>query len=343
MIVLNKKGDVNWFVVSMILAIVVLVMFLLIYSVFPWKDTIDREACHQSVILRATVTGDNIPLKDMVQLRCKVKLICITAKSSGAGDCSGLGKTYETMRLSATNKLDQEQQIRMFLAREMADCWSMFGEGKLQIFSRGWTLSTRTSRAIVCSKIEFGKSVLLGKDGEDKTEDDIKNITGFLNYMVMYKVPNKNISYMDYLRNTPEGQSALEMYGSMAPETLKSGLASSGVGSVDLTSLKSIFYMETTKNNAGKIFFSSGVVAVVTVLCPECIVGAGKLLIKSPTVGILVVGGVLGVIAQAGDWIQNVFTSGPLKNNAAVGGLFLIDYTGSGFSDFDIDSFENYS
>lgn len=338
MIVLNKKGDVNWFVISMILAIVVLVMFLLVYSVFPWKDTIDREACHQSIILRATVTGENIPYKDMIQLRCKTKLICITAKSSGAGDCSRLGKKYETMRLSAIEKQDREQQIKMFLAREMADCWSMFGEGKLQIFSRGWTLDARTSRAIVCSKIEFGKSILLGKDGEDNTDDDIKSVSGFLNYMAMYKVPNKNISYMDYLRNTPQGDSAAQLYGSMVPEETQGALSTV----VDLTSLKSVFYMETTKNNVGKMALPAIVVGVTTILCPTCVIRAGQLIVTSKiaraTAGALVL-----LIGSAGDTVQNWFTSGPLKNNDAVGGLFLIDYTEMGFSGFDIDSFENYN
>jgi len=344
----NKKGDIDWFIVTIIISVLTLVVFVLIGIFFPFGDTVDRAACKVSVVLRATLPGDTINIKDQISLRCKTRNICITTKSYGKGNCTGIGKDFETMRLTGTNDVLRKEQIKMFFAREMADCWGMFGEGKLQIFSKKWTSEMTTSKGIICSKMAFDSNLLLGDDKKDNTPDDLKNVSGLTEYMITHKVPNQNFSYMDYLRNTPEGQSANELYGNSINTQDSLKYAEEEV--LDLTKVKSIVYIETTKSNAGRIFSLSAAavgVAVIGVLAPVAASGAtkGVMAVSRSSVGkgLLLAGGAYAVsgIMSGGDWLQDLFLPEYFKDVNSVGGLILTDYSAQGFSDYKIDSFEN--
>lgn len=337
---MNKRGDINWFVVSIIIAVMTLVVFVVVAIFFPYSDTIDRSACQASIVLRAIapseVGGVSINAKDAINVRCKTTKICVTTKS-GKGNCTQLGKEFNTMKLTGTTVEAKKDQIKMFLSREMADCWGMFGEGKLQIFSREFRTKTFTSKGIICDKIEFDNSVLDGKDGISGNKDDIRNITGLMFYMVSHKVPNNNYSYMDYLRGTIEGQSAQELFGSVVVSDVKSATLNDNIS---LEGVKSIVYIESTLSTfAQRIGGGLGATA-----------GAiGAYFTKGLGARILVGGGfVLG--SNAGDsvfkrwFIEDAFCSN--QNNLEscsnhVGGLMLTNYSLEGFSQWNIDSFEN--
>jgi hypothetical protein len=376
----NKRGDISWFVLGTILAIVTLVVFLIAIYGFPWSKTFDRTACHESIVVKASLPGDTATVKDMMSVRCKARYICVTAKGSGAGNCNNLGKTFETKRLAGTNKATREEQIKMFMAQEMADCWNMFGEGKLQIFSRGWTfgekrdLSGNTinaqARGIICDKIEFDNTVTgVYSDGskvvlKDPTKNDfIPDISGFAYYLATHKSPGKDISYMDYLRNTPQGDSANQMYGGLVDATTvttdPSKVTVEDMKNADrmgLTNVKSIFYVETTLTNAGKII--GGAVGAVLGIVTEIYTGGasskvirhgGLLFGASPSgvVGkVLGLGGITGIFAYSGsavgDFMQKTLWGLP-NDQVFVGGLFLTDYTAEGFKRYQIDEFVNYA
>jgi len=343
---MNKKGQgMSWFLVSIIIALMLLVVFVLIAIFFPAGETLDRSACKTSIVLRATLPSDiegvSVNVKDVVNIRCQTQKICVTAKSSGKGNCTGLGKDYDTRKLTGSNSTEQATQIKMFLAREMADCWGMFGEGKLQIFAREFKSATFTSKGIICDKIEFDNSVLYGKDEIPGTEDDIQNITGLTSYMVMHKVPNNNYSYMDYLRGTSEGQSAEQLFGSMV-NSVASDAKQKDI--LSLSGVKSIVYIESTLTNfaerlGGGVGFVAGSVGAFYTRAA----GSGFL------ASALVIGGtVLG--SNAGDSIFKAWfvptgfcpegaNRGECSNH--VGGLILTDYSLEGFSKWQIDSFEN--
>ncbi len=337
---MNKRGDINWFVVSIIIAVMTLVVFVVIAIFFPTSDTIDRSACQASIILRATVPsevgGVSVNAKDAISIRCKTTKICVTAKS-GRGNCTQLGKEFNTMKLTGTTVEARKDQIKMFLSREMADCWGMFGEGKLQIFSREFDSKTFTSKGIICDKIEFDNSVLDGKDGVSGNEDDIRNITGLMFYMVSHKVPNNNYSYMDYLRGTYEGQSAQELFGSLVVSDVKSATLNDNTS---LEGVKSIVYIESTLTSfAQRIGGVAGASAGAV----------GAYFTKGLGARILIGGGfVLG--SNAGDsifkkwFVDSSFCNDPKNTDPCsnhVGGLMLTNYSLEGFSQWNIDSFEN--
>lgn len=333
MFIKNKKGGVDWFVVTIIIAILTLVVFVLIAVFFPFSEVIDRAACKESVVLRATLPGNVIDAKQVISLRCKTQKICVTTKSSGKGTCTNLGKDFDTMRLTGSTVALKQEQIKMFLSREMADCWEMFGEGKLQIFSRDFEATGFISRGIICDKIEFDNTILEGKE-------PIIAVNGLIEYMATHKVPNQNFSYMDYLRNTPEGDSAAKLYGSF----LNTGVDnkekySKNTDIYSLKGVKSIVYIESTLTNflqniGGGIGAGAGLIGAFYTpkFMAKFLIGTGAVL-----------GGSGGNAIQKW-WYSDTFCT--VKDNIKdckdyVGGLVLTDYTPEGFSKWSIESFEN--
>lgn len=325
----NKRGDIDWFIVTIIISILTLAVFVLIAIYFPFTEVIDRVACKESIVLRAALPGEikkvSVNVKDFISVRCKTRNLCVTAKSSGKGNCTSLGKDFETKRLTGETKEDKETQIKMFLAREMSDCWEMFGEGKLQIFSRQFDTKAYISTGIICDRIEFDDSILGG-------DEPITVLDGFIFYMVTHKTPNQNISYMDYLRNTPEGESANSLYGSLISSEDRTKNIQQD--KIILTNVKSIVYIESTLTNFAERMggFTGGIIGSVGAFS---ITGNLK-----ASVGIGALGAYFG--GQAVDAVFKWTQSDKFKDDKNyVGGLILTDYSSQGFSKWNITSFEN--
>jgi hypothetical protein len=75
---LNKKGALEAkMLISIILLIAGFGIILFMYSQLNWTGNIDREVCHESVILRGTLPEKSIiSTKDVVPLKCKTRNIC---------------------------------------------------------------------------------------------------------------------------------------------------------------------------------------------------------------------------------------------------------------------------
>jgi len=332
--IINKKGDTNWFIISMILVLATLVLFILAIGYYPWKQTIDREACHTSILISGSIpdTVATSAVKSAVSLRCKSRNICITTKTFGKGDCDDF-KEFDTVRVSGSME-EVDRKIKMFLAQEMADCWSMFGQGNLEIFSRSWDVKDDTkSSGIICSRIQFDDNVLNGNDGLEGTPDDIRSIDGFMYYLISHKVPENNISYMDYLTGNPDGASAKAFYGGlMGTSGFSVDKDSKIIGELDLSKTKVIFYLETTKTRAGQIIAAAFIVPAFAVIGNRF----GGSLVGTASTG-------LGIkIAMfIGDKIQDTFTGDLPNGRKSLPGMFLVDYDAKGFGAYNIDSFEN--
>ncbi len=153
----KKKGEMtSKTIIEIVLVVIGFGIILFVYSQLAWEGTVDREVCHQSVIYRGTLFDKyGFTTKELVPLKCKTRLVCISDKTKG--DCKDeLGDKYDTIKIDASaDKIDN--QIKMVLAREMADCWAMLGEGKVQLFSRNYF--SGSSKGVVCSQIAFDKSI----------------------------------------------------------------------------------------------------------------------------------------------------------------------------------------
>ena len=182
----NKIGEiVSSQFVNIVLVIVGFGILVLVFASVGWTEEIDRETCHASVILRGTLP-DIVGSKNIVNLKCQTMKFCITDKVFGKPDCKEdfKGEKFETIRVS---KDKGEEEINRFVARELASCWNMMGQGKIQIFTREITTEKRCS---ICSRIAFDKDLKKDLEGEVK---------GLGNYLLIHEVPNQDVSYLDYL------------------------------------------------------------------------------------------------------------------------------------------------
>src|SRR3989344_2265503 len=184
----NKKAEMSS---SMLVTIILLVigfgLILIVYYQLNGIQEVDRQVCHQSVVLRWTLP-DTLDLKDLSSLKCKTRKICISDKMFGKGDCENeLGKEYDTLKISK-EKEKAEQDIKKIFADELADCWAMMGEGKIQVFKREGL--PPKDLCVICSRINFDKNV------------DVSEVSGLSEYLIKKRVPNKDMSYFQFLTNS---------------------------------------------------------------------------------------------------------------------------------------------
>jgi hypothetical protein len=186
----NRQADLTMKTLVTIILLIIgfgIVIFI-IYQLY-FAGQIDREVCHQSVITRATLPSTG-GIREYVPLKCKTRKVCITAGLIG-GDCEELKNEEGVTKY----KVKTKEQIERFIAQDMLECWSMMGEGKVTVFGdwlAGYGIGKVGSSCVICSRIAFNRE-RLGEEGINVNELDV------LSYMLTHKVPDKNISYYNYL------------------------------------------------------------------------------------------------------------------------------------------------
>ncbi len=200
---MDKKGEiVSGTVISFILLIFGLAIILFIFFQIPWQQNIDSQACHQSVVVRATAE-ELIPIEgtgSFVPLKCKTEKICV-----GAGKkftCNEFGNAKGVTNYEVDEKIDIEKVI----ADETLECWQTMGEGKLSLFNdvvaNNFAGKWVYPSCVVCSRIAFDKKSL-----DMASADDLKNFKEKIDiykYMREHVAPGQEISYLDYF-NLEEG------------------------------------------------------------------------------------------------------------------------------------------
>jgi len=208
----NKKADLPSGFTVMIIILVIGFGILLFFLVrFLWQERIDREVCHQSVIFRATASGISEMVEDYIPLKCKTAKYCITTGGFlgiGGGKCD---KTYKEngeekpeafkgesgiTKVKVKSEAKGIKDIERTFAKEIIDCWSMMGEGKVNLFTqymaKKFGIGGVVSSCVICSRIAFDEKNL--KDAKiDLTKIDVQS------YMRDYKAPDKEVSYLQYL------------------------------------------------------------------------------------------------------------------------------------------------
>ncbi len=182
----GKRGEIT---TAQIVMIVVLIVSFIVILYFLYRlnfgATSNSEICHNSVVLKATgkgVAGD---------LNCKTDYVCI----SGGGTCANMQSTT-TVKVDPGNKT----QIMKAVADQMANCWWMFGEGKLDYQSIG--LSSGGSCAL-CAQVEFGDKIL--------TENYDLTYADFYQYLASAKKDDTQ-TYLKYLYDTYDAASLADSY-----------------------------------------------------------------------------------------------------------------------------------
>ncbi len=186
----NKKGSMTAKqLVSIILLVMGFAILLFIFYQINWSGQIDKQVCHQSVVLRATAPT---VAQSLIPLKCKTSKICV---SSGIikGKCE---KEFENTKGITKAKVNDVEQIEKLVTQEVIDCWTMMGEGKVSLFSQFWAerygFGGVYPSCVICSRIAF----------DEKLDVELDDMNVF-DYMRKHKIPDGEISYYDYL--TSEG------------------------------------------------------------------------------------------------------------------------------------------
>jgi len=204
---MNKKAEIttHQLVLLIVLIIGFAIILFLLFRLNLGKES-DSEICHNSVMERSTLISTT-STSDAVPLDCQRNYVCITKD----GSC-------ESLTSPTKKKVKSEEDIQKVLATELRDCWWMFGEGDVNYV--GKDLFPGNLYCSLCSQIAFDDSV---KEIIPSGELDQKK---FYEYLAKTKVPEKSITYAEYLYGTND-------LNILFGEAMKQG---AGFGKIDLNS-----------------------------------------------------------------------------------------------------------
>jgi len=162
----GKRGELTTKqLVTIIVLVVSFIVILFLLFRLNLGETSNKEICHNSVVLKGRAGAVAGPLN------CRTNYLCI----SGGGNCEEITPTA-TVNVDSRNK----EEIMEALAKEMAECWWMFGEGEVNYADRG--PSFNDVACSICSIVEF--------------DENIKGEIGLIEYREFY----------DYLRTTSKSK-----------------------------------------------------------------------------------------------------------------------------------------
>ncbi len=180
--IVSKSGFVSSVMVSILIAVIAgLVLLVILPEVIlkPAGTLANQERCRQSVMLNrltkihvAGMTGD--VLRFIVdRYGNRVELECSTS--------------YLTVK-------DEDADVQKEkIARAMAECWSMYGEGREEIFD-----TSDNQYCAVCARMEF---------------EHPQTLTGFTRYLAEYNVsPVKPVSYYEYMSGVHVDKGGISSY-----------------------------------------------------------------------------------------------------------------------------------
>lgn len=200
---MNKRGEISSSqIVGIVLAIGALIIITLFFGAFfNQGELINREACHLSVLKRATLPFGS----SLSPLDCVSDKVCIS--QSGDKDACAQFVGEEPVRGISIN-LDNIEESRGIIERETAnsffDCWSVMGEGKIDVLTKNTQASVKKffgveasfsvsePMCLVCSRIAIAEDVLSDTRGQAILEQVDVN-----EYMRTHAVPGSEISYLE--------------------------------------------------------------------------------------------------------------------------------------------------
>lgn len=177
-----KKGEIT--TQQIVLLIILLVSFAIILFLLFRLDIFGQsnsEICHNSVVMRSAS-----PSEEAIPLKCSRTYICL----SKDGSC-------ERMTDPKIKKVKTKLEIYNALAEEMANCWWMFGEGKVDYVGKDFF--TKDNYCSICSQIGFDDSIKeIQGIGEEISKDDLYR------YLSNTTMPDKGVTYSQYFFGTSD-------------------------------------------------------------------------------------------------------------------------------------------
>ena len=200
-----KRGELTTqqIVILIILIASFAIILFLLFRLDIGKET-NAELCRNSVVLR----GKSFFPGETIQLKCYKTYKCITFD----GSCEKLNNP-EVVKVKNTEEIYKE------LAGEMANCWHMFGEGKVNYLTGGDL--KKNNYCSICSDILFDDS-LKEIPGLEDGKIDKNNL--YYEYLSKNDVPYAKTNFLNYLfgandakqfRESVKNQFGTENFGEM--------------------------------------------------------------------------------------------------------------------------------
>jgi len=126
----KKAVTVSNMIVTTILIILGFVIVVFFITQYGWKEQVDRQTCHQSILLRNSFNLGYLDIaRTSIPLKCQTEKYCfVTSKSE---DCEKfVGQEYEKVVADTNEKAVNK------IANLIVELWGVKGEGKLQVFTR---------------------------------------------------------------------------------------------------------------------------------------------------------------------------------------------------------------
>jgi len=179
----------------------------------------EKQLCYNSVMNRATLirTADDL-VSDSIPLNCQRSYVCITKD----GSC-------EQMLDPIKKKVKTKEDVYQVLGDELADCWWMFGEGKVEYLEKE---SFSNLYCSICSQISFDDSV---KDIFGSNEFNKRDV---FEYLSRTKLKDQSgPTYLEYLYFTNDATSLLSQGVDFGPMYLDKQYYSLMGSSSDISTL----------------------------------------------------------------------------------------------------------
>ncbi len=191
----NRRGELTSQQIAItIIAIAGFIVVLVFVAVlFDDSGEADREICRLSVLTRATAPTI---AQGAVPLKCTTSKICVTDKTFG-GKCKQFQgeENVATVRLKVKNNDEKKREMEKILADNMYYCWSMMGQGKLDLFGSfegnfGLGSNDGKSTCVICSRVAFADDIVAsGLNKEIRLTEYLQN-----NFVPL---PGSNLKYIE--------------------------------------------------------------------------------------------------------------------------------------------------
>lgn len=186
---MEKKGLTSEQLVLFIVAAVSMAVILIFVLFYPWGPTIDKETCHQSIVLRSSFNYGPLEGKKVIPLKCQTEKICL---SMSGEDCEKEFGISSKENIITKIKLDKDtskarKEVKDAIANAMYDCHSMLGEGKLDFMPHAFY---ERNYCLICSRFAF----------DEKAKKEVGGITyGEIYQYLQEKKTPQDKSYLEYL------------------------------------------------------------------------------------------------------------------------------------------------
>lgn len=177
MLLYNKKGELT---TTQIVGLVVLILsfVIILFLIFQLNlgETTKKEVCRDSVILK----GRSLLPTGATPLNCRTEYVCFSKTKSC--DVEGYERVIQ---------VGSKNGFYRAIADQMADCWWMFGEGKINYVGNDWLSEIHCS---LCSTVYFDSSIKDFFEGKDTFSQ--KELYDFI---TTQKMSEKSLEYDEYL------------------------------------------------------------------------------------------------------------------------------------------------